>query len=175
MLKTIFIFDYCTVTSLFWKLRNLINNKNHCALKNKYYVFMYKRIQMKFNASIPLKAKIEEFNTPHGLNGIFISENAVLGSGCTLFQQVTIGSITSKGSKHIGAPHIGNDVFIGAGAKIIGNIKIGNHVRIGANCIITENVDDNCTVVMTKPRIIANKMNDNEFIPIDKLHMENIL
>lgn len=169
MLKEIFVFDYCTVTKLFWRLRNTLKNNPKRTLKNRYLKFLYNRIMTKFNGSIPLEANIKKFNTPHGLNGIFISEKAVIGEGCTIFQQVTIGSITSKGSKHVGAPHIGDDVYIGAGAKILGDICIGNHVRIGANCIVTESVSDNCTVVMTKPRIISKKENDNTFVPINML------
>lgn len=169
MLKDIFVFDYASATLLFWKLRNLLKNKKSKSFEYKYYKFLYMRILNKFNASIPIKSNIEKFITPHGLNGVFISENAIIGSNCTIFQQVTIGSITSIGSKHIGAPQIGNDVYIGAGAKVIGNIKIGNHVRIGANCIVTEDVGDNCTIVMEKPRIIDGKRNDNTFVPIEKL------
>ena len=103
---------------------------------------------------------------PHGLSGIFISKKAKIGMNCVIFHQVTIGSNTLSDSKHFGSPTIGDNVYIGCGAKIIGNVTIGNNVRIGANCIITENVQDNCTVVMDKPRIII-KQNapDNTFIP----------
>ncbi len=81
---------------------------------------------------------------PH-LSGIIISLYSEIGDDCTLFQQVTIGE------ENIGypgkAPHIGNNVYIGAGAKIIGPIHIGNNVRIGANAVVTKDVPDNCTVV----------------------------
>jgi serine O-acetyltransferase len=54
-------------------------------------------------------------NLPHGLYGIIISHNSVIGNNATIFHQVTIG----EGKD--GAPIIGDNVFIGAGAKIIGN------------------------------------------------------
>ena len=85
---------------------------------------------------------------PHGLRGIYISHNAIIGENCTIFQQVTIG----EGKN--GAPRIGDNCYIGAGAKIIGGIKIGHNVNIGANCIVFENIPDNSTVVLQKPRII---------------------
>lgn len=47
--------------------------------------------------------------------------------------------------------------MIGAGAKIIGNVRIGNNVRIGANAIVVDDVPDDCTVVMSKPRVIVRK------------------
>ncbi|MBR2453279.1 MAG: hypothetical protein IKB32_04480 [Clostridia bacterium] len=85
---------------------------------------------------------------PHGLYGIIISHNAVIGKNCTIFHQVTIG----EGNN--GAPVIGDNCVIGAGAKITGGIKIGNNVKIGTNCVVAWDVPDNSTVVMPKPRIL---------------------
>lgn len=88
-------------------------------------------------------------NFPHGLYGIIVTHNAIIGSDCTIYHNVTIG----EGSG--GAPKIGNNVLIGAGAIIIGKIEIGNNVKIGAGCIVTMDIPDNATVVMEKPRIIV--------------------
>ena len=85
---------------------------------------------------------------PHGLNGIIVSNDAVIGKQCTLYHQVTIGGGNG------GSPVIGDNVMIGAGAKIIGPVKIGNNVRIGAGCVVAIDVPDNATVVMEKPRIL---------------------
>ena len=100
------------------------------------------------NASIPRSDKIAPFHAPHGLSGIFISKDAIIGEGCTILQQVTIGSNNLVGSAHQGAPVIGNNVYIGAGAKIIGGITVGENVRIGANCVVFKDIPPNCTVVM---------------------------
>ncbi len=93
---------------------------------------------------------------------MFISGGAKIGSNCTIFHQVTIGSNTLKGSKHQDTPSIGNNVFIGCGAKIIGGIHIGNNVCVGANCVVTHDVPDNSTVVMPGFRVIPR---DAENIP----------
>ena len=85
---------------------------------------------------------------PHGLYGIIVSHNAVIGKNCVIFHQVTIGE--GKG----GAPTIGDNVFIGAGAKIIGNIKIGSNVTIGAGAVVVEDIPNGATVVCQKPRVI---------------------
>lgn len=90
-------------------------------------------------------------NLPHGLNGIIVSHNAVIGANCTIFHQVTIGE--GKG----GAPTTGDNVLIGAGAKIIGNVHIGKNVKIGAGCIVACDVPDGATVVMGHPRILVKK------------------
>lgn len=85
---------------------------------------------------------------PHGLNGIIISHNAVIGKNCTIFHQVTIGE--GKG----GAPTIGDNVLLGAGAKLIGGIRIGNNVKIGAGCVVAKDVPDGATVVCEAPKIL---------------------
>lgn len=85
---------------------------------------------------------------PHGLYGIIVSHNAVIGANATIFHQVTIGE--GKG----GAPVIGDNCFIGAGAKIIGKITIGSNCKIGAGCVVTHDIPDGATVVPEPPRII---------------------
>lgn len=82
---------------------------------------------------------------PHGLNGIIVGHDAIIGRECTIFQQVTIAH---------GGVRIGDKVLIGAGAKILPYVTIGNNVKIGANCVVVEDIPDNATVVLPKPRII---------------------
>lgn len=121
---------------------------------------------------IPLSAKIKDCPSfPHGLSGIFVSSGAVIGSGCTIFQQVTIGSNTLKDSKGYGAPQIGNNVYIGAGAKIIGDVHIGDNSRIGANAVVTHNVPDNSTVVLGEMRVFTKSRSmSNNYEAFQKMH-----
>ena len=119
-----------------------------------YYLYRCLRIERKSHAQVPHKKEIHPFDMPHGLYGVFISKDAVIGENCVIFHQVTIGSNSIEGSKHYGAPKIGNNVYIGAGAKIIGGITIGDNVNIGANCIVFSDIPSNSTVVMNAPRII---------------------
>lgn len=145
--------------------KKIYNSKKNILNKvlNKFRVRKYNKICYKNNAFIALGDNLNKIinsqngkiTFPHGISGIFISCNSVIGNNCTIFQQVTIGSNTLKDSKHVGAPTIGDNVFIGAGAKIIGNVKIGDNVRIGAGAIVTENIPKNSTVVAEKSKIIA--------------------
>ena len=148
----------------FWKLRNKAKTTK-CKLLRYYYSYRYLMLMRRFNASVPLSAKIgEKPFFPHGLNGIFISQEAVIGKNCVIFQQVTIGSNTLKGHSKSGSPVLGDHVYIGAGAKIIGKVKIGANVRIGANAVVVKDIGDNCTVVMSSPRIIVHhEKKDNAF------------
>lgn len=88
---------------------------------------------------------------PHGINGIIVNPNVIIGENAYIYHQVTIGD-DGKGAEN--APIIGDNVIIGAGAKIIGKIKIGNNVKIGANAVVVDDVPDNATVVAPKSRII---------------------
>lgn len=131
---------------------------------------MKKRVWNKYMkdhcASISIDAKIAApLILPHGVSGIFITQSAIVGSNVVIFQQVTIGANTLKGSKSYGAPVIEDNVYIGAGAKIIGSAHVGNNVRIGANAVVVNDVDDNSIVVSENRVIVKNYTLDNTFVP----------
>lgn len=76
--------------------------------------------------------------------GVIIHGAAQIGRGCTIMQQVTIGS----NHRHPGvAAIIGDRVYIGAGAKIIGGVNIGNDAVVGANAVVTRDVPVGAVVV----------------------------
>ena len=77
-----------------------------------------------------------------------------IGSKCTIFQHVTIGSKWSDGICEGGAPVIGDNVMIGAGACILGNIHVGNNVIIGCNAVVLHDVPANCVVAGNPARIV---------------------
>lgn len=86
---------------------------------------------------------------PHGLHGVYISRYASVGSGCRIYQNVTIGEVGGR------APRIGNGCFIGAGAVIVGDIDVGDNVKIGAGAVVFTDVPAGATVVAQPPRIIV--------------------
>lgn len=88
------------------------------------------------DASIALNVRF-----PH-LNGVVIHRDAVIGEGCLIMQQVTVGQTAGSG-----VPAIGAGSYIGAGAKLLGPIRIGRNVRIGANAVVLQDVPDNATAV----------------------------
>lgn len=164
------ILKSCRSTSAdLWNLRNKIE-KTKSSFCLRYYKWLYNRMLDRAGAYIPMSVTFaEKPDFPHSLYGVFISQGVVIGRGCTIFHQVTIGSNTLNDTKRWGAPQIGDNVYIGCGAKIIGGIKVGNNVRIGANCVVTQDIPDNCTVVMEKPRIIVYKYKkDNTFIKYEE-------
>ena len=144
--------------------------KYHAArsrLGRLYHSWRCQRICCIRGASIPVRTKIRgRITFPHGMAGVFLSQDAEIGEGCVIFQQVTIGSNTLPDAKRAGSPVIGRNVYIGAGAKIIGAVTVGDNCRIGANCVVFEDVPANSTVVLPRPRVIPHEEpQDNRFIP----------
>lgn len=153
---------------IIFKHKNIWNVREYMIKNNKtsgIYMSFYINYFNKKNSYIGINAKFKNKPYfPHGFSNIFISDNAKIWKNAVIFQGVTIGSNTLNDTKSNGSPTLKDNVYIGAGAKIIGNITVGNNVRIGANAIVIENVDDNCVVVLEKPRIIVKKNLDNRFI-----------
>lgn len=87
----------------------------------------------------------------HGA-GVVIGETAIIGDDVVIYQQVTLGGVsTSVGKRH---PTIGNRVVIGAGAKVLGNITLGDDAKIGANSVVVKNVPSGATAVGVPARIL---------------------
>ena len=130
----------------YWKYRAvLVDPSRGTKLGDLYRLWYIKRADAFNNASMGTHRNFgasfaEPPQLPHGLNGIIVSHNAVVGKNCRIFQQVTIGE--GRG----GAPKIGDDVLLGAGCKIIGGIHIGNHVKVAAGCVVMQDVPDNAVV-----------------------------
>jgi len=87
----------------------------------------------------------------HG-SGVVIGETAVIGTGCILFQGVTLGGTGKETEKR--HPTIGKNVVIGAGAKVLGNILIEDNVRIGAGSVVMRPVPTGCTVVGIPAKVV---------------------
>lgn len=133
----------------FWRLfRRRERTKN--GLFRKILTFRLNRIAHRHGGYIGSGAVIHGVpSLPHGLHGIYISRYAVVGEGCRIYQNATIGEVAHK------APEIGDNCLIGAGAVLVGGIKIGSNVKIGAGTVVSTDVPDNCTVVSQPPRMLA--------------------
>lgn len=86
--------------------------------------------------------------------GVVISPYAVLGSNVNIAQGVTIGS-TSTGPR-LGAPTLGDRVWVGANAIIVGKITIGSDALIGPGAYVYFDVPDNAVVLGNPGMIVAN-------------------
>lgn len=75
-------------------------------------------------------------------NGIVIGHSTEIGTHCTLYHQVTLGSSGGRGRSMDGRihPKIGNHVTIYAGAKVIGPVEIGDYADVAANAVVLDDV-----------------------------------
>ncbi len=173
IIKTIQSFKWPVVLWFYRILFFFLCKNNIWALYRSYHINkteLKKRIWNEYMerhaASISIDANIATpLILPHGVSGIFITQSAIIGSNVVVFQQVTIGANTMKGSKSYGAPVIEDNVYIGAGAKIIGAAHVGKNARIGANAVVVNDIEANSVVVLEN-RIITKKYElDNTFKP----------
>ncbi len=87
----------------------------------------------------------------HG-TGVVIGETAEIGDDVLIYQQVTLGGVsTNPGKRH---PTVEDGVVIGAGAKVLGNITIGRNSKIGANSVVIKDVPADSTAVGIPARIL---------------------
>lgn len=75
---------------------------------------------------------------------IIVHPKASLGENCTLFHNVTIGTIERGVRK---AAYIGDNVYIGCSTTILGGVKIADNSKIGAMSVVLRDVSEGETVV----------------------------
>jgi len=85
----------------------------------------------------------------HGV-GLVVHQRAVIGSGCTLRNGVTIGERPPRE----GFPVIGNGVDMGVNAVILGPVTIGDGSVIGAGSIVIQSVQAGSVMVGNPARLI---------------------
>jgi len=94
----------------------------------------------------------------HGA-GVVIGETAVIGNDVLIYQQVTLGGVsTDKGKRH---PTLEDHVVIGAGAKVLGNITIAENSKVGANSVVVNNVPADSTAVGIPARVLKRGYDKN--------------
>lgn len=82
--------------------------------------------------------------------GVVIHKRAVIGKGCHIGQNVTIGGTSGKE----GVPVIGDRVFIGCNAVVLGPIAVGDEATIAAGAVVTRDVPANCVVAGVPARVV---------------------
>lgn len=91
----------------------------------------------------------------HG-TALVVSREARVGSGCILFQSVTLGVSIDPVTRVSGGPTLEDDVHVGPGAALLGPITIGRGTKIMANATVMTSVPPNSVVevasVTIRPR-----------------------
>jgi len=95
----------------------------------------------------------------HG-DGIVVGDRVVIGSDATLLHQVTIGAASLRRVDRM--PHLGDDVFVGAGARLIGEITVGDEVFIGVNTIVLTDIPGASKVTSSAELVIETRGESRE-------------
>jgi serine O-acetyltransferase len=90
---------------------------------------------------------------PHS-SGVVIGPDVVVGARARIYQGVTLGEPVHLGGGEWAAPHVGDDVVIGAHAVVLGAVKIGDGAVVGANSVVTTDVAPHTVVAGAAGRVI---------------------
>jgi serine O-acetyltransferase len=129
-------------------LYNVRHQQLWCRLHLFWLEFINHRLSVRLGFTIPKNVFGPGLCIVHH-GTIVISPKAEVGENCRIHPCTSIGDYN-------GAPHIGNNIYIGPGAKIFGNIQIGNNVAVGANAVVNSNIPDDVTVGGIPARVLSN-------------------
>lgn len=93
----------------------------------------------------------------HNGLGCVVNEEAEIGDGTKILQNVSIGG---RGTH--GVPKIGKNVPIGCGAAILGGVCIADNAQIGANAVVLSDIPNNAVAVGIPAKVIKFIKNRND-------------
>lgn len=156
-----FLFAYLTEHRIrfVYSYRKLQNINKKRKLRYSIWFIYHRGLKTKYGLEINPDVEIGPgIQISHPYN-ITINNGAVLGKNINLSKGVTIGQ--ENRGKRIGAPVIGNQVYLGINSTIVGKIEIGDDVLIAPNSYVNCDVPSH-SVVIGNPCQIYHKENATE-------------
>ena len=123
----------------------------------KFWVYrlLIERYKYKYGFGIPYSCSIGKGFFIGHFGQVFINPRVKIGDNVNIAPGITLGNV-SRGDK-IGAPQIGDRVWIGTKAIIVGNIKIENGALIGPGAYVNFDVPENAVVIGNPGKIVSFK------------------
>lgn len=119
------------------------------------YHQLFRRYTIKYGIQIPKPVKIGKGFLLLHQGGIVINAQSVIGDNVTILHNVTLGN--TKRGKFIGAPKLGNSIYVGPGAVLVGGITIGDNVLIAPNSYVNCDVPANSIALGNPCKIIPSE------------------
>lgn len=133
-----------------------LNYCQNCLWGGRFYRLAYKVLSRINHVELSVETHIGEgLYIGHGYC-ITINTKSIIGRNVNIHKGVTIGQ--ENRGKRIGAPTIGDYVWIGVNSTIVGNVTIGNDVLIAPNTFVNCDVPPH-SIVLGNPCIIKHCMN----------------
>ncbi|MCL1112985.1 serine acetyltransferase [Shewanella basaltis] len=144
-----------------WKFQVLLRFTEFFINVNRWYLKPFEFFFRYFKYSLGVKLG---FSIPNNTFGpglriahygfIVVNSECRIGSNCTVHAGVNIG----KNLNSIGAPKLGNNIYIGPGVKIFGDIELADYIKIGANSVVNRSFNESgVTIVGIPARKLASK------------------
>lgn len=110
-----------------------------------------------YGADIHWRTRIEPgVSIVHG-QGLVLGRDAVIGTGCILFQHVTIGESLDPATGRVGTPRLGSHVHVAPGATLLGPITVGARSKVGPGAVLTRSVPDSSLVSAAQPSVTTRR------------------
>lgn len=117
------------------------------------YRMMFRHCRNVYGIELPYTVRLGRGVVIEHQGGIVIHGAVVIGDGCIIRQNCTLG--IRRLSDLAAAPVLGRGVELGAGSVIVGGITIGDGARIGANSVVLEDVAPGALVTGIPARAVA--------------------
>lgn len=149
-------------------LKNMISRHNvrymfwlrkHLASRGRFSRFMMHRYSRRFGLEFSPNVTIGKGCFLGHPYNITIGDGAVIGDNLNIHKGATIG-VENRG-RRMGAPTIGNCVYIGVNATVVGKITIGDDVMICPGAFVNFDVPSH-SVVLGNPGVIHHRENATE-------------
>ena len=82
----------------------------------------------------------------------------MIGRNCNITPGVLLGQI-NRGRK-VGAPVLGDRVFLGSGAKVVGAVQVGDDAAIGVNALVLSDVPAGAVMAAPQATMISTRGSD---------------
>jgi len=131
--------------------------RNRFARRTLYPVFklILLRCRYKYGIYIPENTVIGGGLFINRGGGIYVHNDAIIGRNVNITPGTLLGQI--NGGRRMGAPIIGDRVFLGSGAKVVGLVTVGDGASIGVNALITDDVPSNGVMAAPKASMISER------------------